>query len=71
MVLSKMRLTKGLIKLRRCAGWSAPVLFANLRRQVFSRQGPYYRMISEFNSSELEGCTSKHKYYVMGNENCE
>ena len=29
MVLSKTRLTKALIRLRRCAGWSAPVLFAN------------------------------------------
>ena len=23
-------------------GWSVPVLFANLRRQVFSRRGPFY-----------------------------
>ena len=29
MVLSKKRITKALIRLRRCAGWSAPVLFAN------------------------------------------
>ena len=41
MIHSKKRLTKALIRLRRCAGWSAPVLFANPRRQVFSRQGPY------------------------------
>ena len=31
-------MTKALISLRGCAGWSAPVLFANHRRQVFSRQ---------------------------------
>ena len=40
MVLSKTRITKALIRLRGCAGWSAPVLFATPRRQVFSRQGP-------------------------------
>ena len=36
-VLSKKRITKALIRLRGCAGWSGPVLFAFLRRQVFSR----------------------------------
>ena len=29
-----------LIRLRECAGWSAPLLFANLRRQVFLLRGP-------------------------------
>ena len=42
MLLSKKRITKALIRLRGCAGWSAPLLFANHRRQVFSRRGPYY-----------------------------
>ena len=37
MILSSKRITKALIRLRACAGWSVPVLFANLRRQVFSR----------------------------------
>ena len=41
MILSKKRITKVLIRLRRWAGWSAPVLFANPRRQVFSRPGSY------------------------------
>ena len=40
MVLCEKRITKALIRLRGCAGWSAPVLFANPRRQVFSRRGP-------------------------------
>ena len=40
MVLSKTRITKALIRLRGCAGWSAPVLFANSRKQVFSHRGP-------------------------------
>ena len=38
MVLYKTRITKALIRLCGCAGWSAPVLFANPRRQVFSRR---------------------------------
>ena len=41
MVLSKMRITKALIRLRECAVWSAPVLFANPWKQVFSCWGPY------------------------------
>ena len=41
MLLFKKGITKGLIKLRGCAGWSVPVLFANPRRQFFSRRGPY------------------------------
>ena len=45
MVLSKMRITKALIRLRGCAGWSAPVMFANPRRQVFSPPGPYFNEI--------------------------
>ena len=40
MELSKKRMTKALIRLRGCAGWSAPVLFENPQRQVFSRRGP-------------------------------
>ena len=37
----KKRKTKALIRLRGCAGWSAPVLFATPRRQVFSRRCPF------------------------------
>ena len=44
-ILSKKRITKALIRLRGCAGWSAPVLFANHRKQVFSCQGPFYEWI--------------------------
>ena len=35
MMLSNKRIAKALIRLRRCAGWSAPLFFANPRRQVF------------------------------------
>ena len=41
MILFKKRIIKELIRLRGCAGWSAPLLFANPRRQVFSRRGPF------------------------------
>ena len=34
MMLSKKRITKALIRLHGCAGWSAPLLFANPRGQV-------------------------------------
>ena len=40
-ILSNKRITKALIRLRGCAGWSAPLLFAYPRKQVFTRQGPH------------------------------
>ena len=47
MVLSKTRITKALIRLRGCAGWSAPLLIANPRRQVFSRRGPSHHGVNQ------------------------
>ena len=41
MIIYKTRITKALIRLSGCAGWSAPVLFTNPRRQVFSCHGPF------------------------------
>ena len=41
MILSKKRITKALISLGGHPDWSALVLFANPRRQVLSRRGPY------------------------------
>ena len=55
MILSKKGITKALIRLRRCAGWSAPVLFTSPRRQVFSRWGPYVKL---YDSSQ-ENLTSE------------
>ena len=46
MKLYNKLITKALIRLRGCAGWSAPLLFANLRRQVFSRGGPFILTVS-------------------------
>ena len=39
--ISNKGITKALTRLRRYAGWSAPLLFSNYQRQVFSRHGPY------------------------------
>ena len=52
MILSKKQKKKALIRLRGCAGWSAPVLFTNPRRQGFSRRGPYYSCIYDPCNSE-------------------
>ena len=41
MILSKKRITKVLTRLLGCTGWSAPVLFAKPRIQVFLRLGPF------------------------------
>ena len=41
MIPSIKLITKALIRLCGCAGWSAPLLFTNHRRQVFSRHGPF------------------------------
>ena len=54
MILSKKRITKALIRLHGCAGWSAPVLFANPRRQVFSHRGPYRNAESDHSSQDYE-----------------
>ena len=40
-ILCNERITKALISLRRCAGWSAPLLFANPQRPVFLCGDPY------------------------------
>ena len=42
MIFSNQRLTKALLRLRECADWFAPLLFANPPRQVFSYRGPIY-----------------------------
>ena len=41
MIFFNKRITKVLIRLRGCAGWSAPLLFAAPRRRGFSGRGPY------------------------------
>ena len=52
MILSRKQNKKALIRLRGCAGVSAPVLFTNPRRQGFSRRGPYYSCIYDPCNSE-------------------
>ena len=46
MILSKTWMTKALMRLCGSTGWSASVLFANLRRQVFLHPGPYNYLAS-------------------------
>ena len=53
MILSNTRKTKALIRLRGCAGWSAPVLFANPRRQVFLRRAPYVLRLESLKKCSL------------------
>ena len=50
-ILSNKRISKALISLCGCAGWSAPLLFAKHRRQVFSRRGPNYVFYFLLNAS--------------------
>ena len=42
MILSNKQITKALIRLLGCTGWSAPLFFANPGRQLFSRRGPIW-----------------------------
>ena len=52
MLLSEKRIAKAMIRLRGSAGWSAPLLFACLRRQGFLRRGLYkVRLIFRSNVS--------------------
>ena len=39
MILSNKLLTKALIRLRGCAGWSAPLLFTNTEDRFFTHRG--------------------------------
>ena len=40
-ILSTKQITKALIRLRGCAGWSTPLLFTDPQRQVFWPRDPY------------------------------
>ena len=48
-ILSKQRTTKVLIRLRGCAGWSAPLLFAYVIRHSFAWPGPNEPLASIIN----------------------
>ena len=50
---------KALIRLRGCADCVAPVLFANLRRQFFSRQGPLKEQLENVHKACLAIVLSK------------
>ena len=67
MIHFKKRITKALIRLCGCAGWSAPLLFANPGRQVFSRQGPYKksRVCDRVATVREKSWNMKKKFQVM------
>ena len=65
-VLSKKQTTKALIRLRGCAGWSASVLFANSRRQVFSRRGPNLLLTRLQTAFENAVCLSR-LFHIFAN----
>ena len=46
MILFNKRITKALIRLRGCAGWFAPLLFAYPRRQGFSRESQILQFLN-------------------------
>ena len=70
--LSDKRITKALIRLCGCAGWSAPLLFENHRRQVVSRRGPFITAADAtvsvfklfFNHFYLLGLSKKEKIWI-------
>ena len=62
MIRSTKRITKALIRLRGCAIWFAPVLFANHRRQVFSRRGPTIFKQVNFNYLKIVYRLKRQKY---------
>ena len=57
-----------LIRLCRCASWSAPLLFANPGRQVFSRQGPYKLLLDKNAKGDMLNsyCKSALEIYFLG-----
>ena len=52
MILSNKRITKALIRLHGCAGWSAPLLFANIK-DGFSHVEAHYSLILHPNIHDI------------------
>ena len=55
MILSNKQITKALMGLRRCAGWSAPLVFA---KTGFTCQGPYEH-VTEYNGGSVVECSTQ------------
>ena len=75
MILSNKRKAKALIRLRGCAGWSAPLLFTNHRIQVFSGEAHiriYHECEVGIEQFILRITDWHHEaYQVMTNRDCE
>ena len=68
-ILCSERTTKALIRLRECAGWSAPLLFAYGIRQVFAWPGPFVKHLIFYKMSPVKRiCVFEHS--AMTNLNC-
>ena len=61
MVLSNMRITRMLIRLLRCAGWSAPLLFAN-QEDRFSGAGAH--IVLEQKKAFISSSEVKNDYFI-------
>ena len=59
MALSNKRITKALIRLRGCAGWSAPLLFANPRRQVLFASRPSWFLVCNDDTQKRNALVGK------------
>ena len=56
MILSDKRLTEALIRLCGCTSWTAPLLFRNQRRKVFSRRDPYNSVLKKLERRKKTCC---------------
>ena len=63
MVLSKKQITKALISLRRCAGWSAPLVFASPEDR-FSRVEAHMISTVQSHYNTLFGVHRSESYYI-------
>ena len=68
--LSRQRTTKALIRLRGCAGWSAPLLFAYGIRLVFSWPGSIIKFSGQFISKKKENFSQDMKFHIHGKQIC-
>ena len=64
MILSNKRITKTLIRLCRCAGWSASLLFANTKDRFSNVEGHIILRQPVNKVCLIHGCSNVNKYFV-------
>ena len=67
MIVSNTPITKVLIRQRRCAGWSVPLLFTNNGRQVFSRRCPDYTKNNKTLKQSIETLIIEPRHEISNN----